>query len=472
MDTTATTLCLFLPYPFTSRRHNLHFNRRFSSPDSRPLFTPVSCFKPRRRTRRKNSLTKLRTTTHHPFDSSPSSSDSNLQTVIELDQVAAEASSLFYSVYYTSRSHLRQFLSSGLDAFDDLRTLIAFDDQNRTLTVSCRRSTVEFVGQLVLLSFVVVFVVKFLVGIVSRLGNKFSSGYTAPVMRRDRSLGGREVVVGTRRSVVARNKGMGKKNNLLGLLDSPVLADTMALNDVSSEISKNGVWGGERLPKWWPPAVPRRNATANRQEYQIEANRLVRALVDNRMSGRDFMEDDIVQLREICRISGVKVSFNTENMRDSFYRASVDFVLNIYSRTPIYPHLIFINGEDGPNFIAGLAEDIGIENVRAARIVSAAVAARMRSYFLQAWALVMQDRHSEANAELLKICHIIQIFPPEKSSPEMEMLTLGLKKVLKVEQRESLMNMFIGICGKDSHSTAAEALGLGEISASGDYKLQ
>lgn len=44
--------------------------------------------------------------------------------------------------------------------------------------------------------------------------------------------------------------------------------------------------------------------------------------------------------------------------------------------------------------------------------------------------------------------------------PEMEMLTLGLKKHLKVEQRESLMNMFTGVCGKDSHRTAAEALGL------------
>lgn len=58
--------------------------------------------------------------------------------------------------------------------------------------------------------------------------------------------------------------------------------------------------------------------------------------------------------------------------------------LGIY-RTPIYPNSVLINGEDGPNFVAGLAEDIGIENIRAARIVSAAVAARMRSCFLQAW---------------------------------------------------------------------------------------
>ncbi|XP_022145227.1 uncharacterized protein LOC111014731 [Momordica charantia] len=453
METTTTTLCHF---PFTPHLHNHHILRGLYSPEPR-FFTTLSCFKPRRRTRRKNKLNKLHTThfpTHSTVDSS--SSDSNLQTVIELDHFAAEASSLFYSVYYSSRSQFRQFLSSGFDAFDDLRTLIAFDDQNRTLTVSCRRSTVEFVGQLVLLSFVVVFVVRVVLGIGSRLRNRFNSGYAAPVVRRDRSLGGREVVVA--RNVVPRDKATAaKKNNLLGLLDTPLAS--MAMADVSDEVS-NGVWVGETLPKWWPPAVPRRISTVNRQEYQIEANRLVRALVDNRMTGRDFMEDDIVQLRQICRISGVKVSFNTENMRDSFYRRSVDFVLNIYSRIPFYSDSILINGEDGRNFVAGLAEDIGIENVRAARIVSAAVAARMRSCFLQAWALVMQDRHSEANAELLKICHIVQIFPPEESSPEMEMLTLGLKKHLKVEQRESLMKMFTGVCGKDSHRTAAEALGL------------
>ncbi|XP_022972103.1 uncharacterized protein LOC111470737 isoform X3 [Cucurbita maxima] len=367
METTP-TLCSFPPYPFTPHRHYRQLRCRIYSPEPRQLFTTLSCFKPRRRPRQKNKLAKFHTI-QSPLESS---SDSKLQTVIEIDQFTAEASSLVYFVYYYSRSQFRQFLSSGLDAFHDLRTLIAFDDQNRTLTVSCRRSTVEFLD----------------------------------------------------------------------------------------EVSRNGAWVGDRLPKWWPPAVPRRISTANRQEYQIEADRLVRALVDSRMSGRDFMEDDILHLRQICRMSGVKVSFNTENMRDSFYRASVDSVFNIYSRTPINPNSVLINGENGPSFLAGLAEDIGIQNTRAARIISAAVAARMRSCFLQAWALVMQDRHSEADAELLKMCHIVQIFPPDESSPEMEMLTLGLKKHLKVEQRECLMNMFISVCGKDSHKTAAEALGL------------
>ncbi|KAG6582057.1 hypothetical protein SDJN03_22059, partial [Cucurbita argyrosperma subsp. sororia] len=443
MDTA--TVRHFVPHPLTPDRHNRRLLLyRLSSPKPQRLFTTISCFNGRRRTRWKNKLQTISITRTPRVPSSSFSSERNFQIAIDIDKVTAEVSFFFYYIYYLSRSKVRRFISSGSDAFDDLRTLVAFDHQNRILTISCRHSTAKFLGQLVLLSIVVHFVVKGLIGIGSSFFKKFSSGHTSPVVRRDRSLGGKEVAVGTGSSVVARGKATASLN----------------LTDVSDEVSKNGVRVGERLPKWWPPAVPRQITTANRQEYQDEANRLVRALVDNRMSGRDFMEDDIVQLRQICRTSGVKVSFNTENMCDSFYRASVDFVLNIYSRTPVPPNSVLINGEDGPNFVAGLAEDIGIENVRAARIVSAAVAARMRSCFLQAWALVMQDRQSEANAELLKICYIIQIFPPEESSPEMEMLTLGLKKHLKVEQRETLMNMFIGVCGKDSHRTAAEALGL------------
>lgn len=46
---------------------------------------------------------------------------------------------------------------------------------------------------------------------------------------------------------------------------------------------------------------------------------------------------------------------------------------------------VHINGEDARDFIAGLAENIGLENTRAAKMVSAAVAAHTRSRILQAW---------------------------------------------------------------------------------------
>lgn len=57
------------------------------------------------------------------------------------------------------------------------------------------------------------------------------------------------------------------------------------------------------------------------------------------------------QLRQICKLSGASVSFGTANVRDSFYRASVDFVLSICSRCffIVFPssfdssvHLVFL----------------------------------------------------------------------------------------------------------------------------------
>lgn len=39
-----------------------------------------------------------------------------------------------------------------------------------------------------------------------------------------------------------------------------------------------------------------------------------------------------MQLRQLCKISGVKVCFDTENARDSFYRAAVNFVIDDCSR--------------------------------------------------------------------------------------------------------------------------------------------
>lgn len=44
-----------------------------------------------------------------------------------------------------------------------------------------------------------------------------------------------------------------------------------------------------------------------------------------------FLWNDI-QLRRVCRIAGVQVSIEPTNTRDSFYRTSVDFVLNACSR--------------------------------------------------------------------------------------------------------------------------------------------
>ena len=55
---------------------------------------------------------------------------------------------------------------------------------------------------------------------------------------------------------------------------------------------------------------------------------------------------------------------------------------------------------------------------------------------------------------------LISIWMDVNNQPEMEMVARSLEKHLKLEQREFLMNLLTGVCGKESKTTLAEALGL------------
>ncbi|XP_031262266.1 uncharacterized protein LOC116120459 [Pistacia vera] len=401
--------------------------RRLSRRPKRTLFNPLS---------NNDKNTK-------PFIK-PSADFENINLVLDFHQISVLSSS--------SKSRLQHILSSAEEAYHDLRTIITLDDNGR-LFVSCRKSSLQLLGGLLLSGFVLVFFFRFLVRLGLGVRDRFGVSKPRVVVRRDRSLGGKEVVVGTEEDV---RRGFNKP------LKNPLAPGRVDDYGVSGRVRKGfQVRKEEKLPQWWPAIVAaEQTLVVDKEEYQREANRLIRAIIDHRTSGQDIMEDEIIQLRRLCRTSGVRVSIDTINTRDSLYRTSVDFVLNVCSRELGEPTSVYIYGEDARQFIAGLADNIGLENTRAARMVSAAVAARTRSCFLQAWALEMQGNHFEAVSELSKICRVLCIFPPKESSPEMEMVARGLEKLLKVEQREYLMNMLVGVCSEESQRTAAEALGL------------
>ncbi|KAJ4723254.1 Phosphoribosylformylglycinamidine synthase [Melia azedarach] len=420
----------------------------------KPKFTsPRLSFPTRRRSRRRPRKI-------HPHDNSNcdydnnyrltklSPDNANINLVLDFNQI---------SILSSSRSKFHLFLSSAKQAYADLTTVVTVDDNCR-LVISCRKSTLEFVGTVLLSAFVLVSVFRVLV----KLGLGFRSRFGVQkrnqvVVRRDRSLGGREVMVGTGGDFV--------KSSFNKVLENPLSDGRVSRPMVTGRVRRGyRVRREVKLPKWWPVQVPvDQTLVVDKEEYQREANRLIRAIIDHRTAGQDIMEDDIIRLRRICRTSGVRVSMETINTRDSLYRTSIDFVLNACSRALSHSPSVEIDGEDAREFVAGLADNIGLENIRAARMVSAAVAARTRSCFLQAWALEMQGNRSEALLELSKICNVFQVFPPEESSPEMEMVAQGLEKLLKFEQREFLMNMLVGVCSDESHRSAAEALGLEHV---------
>ncbi|KAI7729899.1 hypothetical protein M8C21_012932, partial [Ambrosia artemisiifolia] len=437
----------YLPKPF----HNHRYLPK-SSPHHHLTTTTITTFSSLRR-RRHLRRRHPNNNTHIPTNDTVSSPpDSKLHLIIDLHQYIPNKG--YKTLLKTAELEFNNFIQSGNDAVHDLRTLITVDSDRRVM-VSCRKSTVYFLGQLIALSLVTVVTFKVLVklglGFRNLLFRRRSNDGEVVVTRRDRSLGGREVVVSTKKEL--RREGGGSVSPLASVDDS--------ILGYSGSMVKN--WEKVRkkeVPDWWPEARAAPLEGIDKEENQRKANWLIRAIMDYRTSGKDIQEDDIILLRRICRMSGVNVVIDTSNSRDSIYRASVDFTLNTCGRVPSHSTFVQIDGEDAREFIAGLADNIGLERPRAARIVAAAVAARTRSWLLQAWALEMQGKHIEAVDELSKLCLIHRIFPPDEGSPEMEMVARGLEKHLKLEQRVYLLKMLIGVSTEENRRSLVEALGL------------
>lgn len=161
-----------------------------------------------------------------------------------------------------------QFVNSGNDAVNDLRTLITVDS-DRKVVVSCRKSTVYFIGQLIAISLVTVFTFKALVKLGLGFRNLFrgrSNDGGTVVTRRDRSLGGREVVVSTQKE---SKSDFNLSVNPLGIGDELVMSN-------SNAIMKNWEKSKKKLPDWWPDSRPAPLEGIDKEENQRKANWLIR----------------------------------------------------------------------------------------------------------------------------------------------------------------------------------------------------
>ncbi|WVZ97130.1 hypothetical protein U9M48_042685 [Paspalum notatum var. saurae] len=336
---------------------------------------------------------------------------------------------------------LHRLATEAVEAYRDLR-YAARDVGGDRVVLTFRRSSLRFAAGALLWSLAFSVAVRVLLGLA--LGAWWQRGWGsgwwagggaggAVVRRRDRSLGGKEVVVAVSSPPVAT-------------------APTIRAQEPPREIRKMD--SPAKVPDWWPElGTTLMEPGPEMEKWTRLANRMVRGKVDHLS-----LQSRI--LRQLCKISGVNVSFDTGNARDSFYRAAVNFVLDDCSRAVQDISAAKINGESPRNFLAGLASNIGLDKFRAATVVRASVAARTRTCFLQSWALEIQGKRPEALDELAKICRIHYIFPPEDNSAEMEMLAAGLEKNLQVAERVHLLSLYRSACPRGNFKTAAEALGL------------
>ncbi|KAG8067766.1 hypothetical protein GUJ93_ZPchr0005g15687 [Zizania palustris] len=211
---------------------------------------------------------------------------------------------------------LHRLAAEADEAYRDLSSAVRVVGGDRVV-LSFRRSSLRFAAAALLWSLALSAAAWALLGLALRawqrrgLGRGWWDGVggAAVVTRRDRSMGGKEVVVA---------------------VSSPVAAPVSRVPEPAREVRREPQ---ARVPDWWPElGMEVVNQGPGMEKWARLANRLVRAIIDNRISGRDYRYDDAIQLRQLCKISGVKVSFDMVNARDSFYRAATNFVLDDCSR--------------------------------------------------------------------------------------------------------------------------------------------
>lgn len=111
------------------------------------------------------------------------------------------------------------------------------------------------------------FVFGFAIRVLVKLGSAFKGSFQGKpklVVRRDRSLGGKEVVVAVDN---IRSSSRDSKSSIASSgQDSP-----------SNSIPRNlQLRAQSKLPKWWPTSLPSQSLDVDKEGYQRVANRLVR----------------------------------------------------------------------------------------------------------------------------------------------------------------------------------------------------
>ncbi|KAG6553406.1 hypothetical protein Mapa_005141 [Marchantia paleacea] len=354
----------------------------------------------------------------------------------------------------------KDFADEGVEAWRELRNSVRVQ-KDRRVVIAVKRSTINFAGKVLLWSVLGTVFMKLLIYAMReyRWGWEDSSRPRRAV--RDRSLGGREVVLG---SGFKAREGISRKRNLSSTrVFNPLdgVESSRSEKVLRSKRDRGAVTKTARLPGWWPASfMPPSPSIITRQNADEKAHSLLQGIMQKRLIGYDFAFEDMIELRQLCKTAGIKVKFDTPNTRDTFYRDAINYVLLACCSDTGGESMSEFGSEDGVSFIAGLASNIGLEDDRAATMVNAAVAARTRAGFLQVRALQLQGKFRESDEELVKITRMHSYFQPDSDSPEMELVARGLESQFNTEGKLELLKAYEKMGGSKTRRVAEEALGL------------
>ena len=283
---------------------------------------------------------------------------------------------------------------------------------------------------------------------------------------RDRSLGGRLVRVApeeprTASDASAHWKRTGARATAAG--SSPLASE----DEVAAAAKRAAASGAEDAeddataptPAWWSEQRPTVVGAARRVAGAAEARAAFARLNAARVGGRDYDPTDFVALRIGCADAGaaLEASVNGVTARESLFRGAVDASL-VAAAGGAAP----LAGLSPGVLLTGLAGDLHIRRRRAAQLVAAATAARLRGGLLDCLAQLRRGEQLPTMMELSALGALLRALPMAPAAPELELVAAGLAPRATVTEREQLMALCAAATGDDADvsRTLREALGL------------
>lgn len=277
---------------------------------------------------------------------------------------------------------------------------------------------------------------------------------------KDRSLGGKEIFVeaedyaGSSVASDEKTKRWRKALDLPGAspLDDPNLRSE---STYGAKPASAAVPTLQEPPTWWETSPPAYVPEAQREARQRQSQMVLKRVLDKRLAGKDIDEFDLLELRQSCQDNNTVVKIPQESIRDSVYRTAVDVVLTVAARGTT------VVGSSTPRrFVCGLAEDLAIAETRAADMLRAGQAAKVRGLLLSAAASIRKGDDIECIMTMRQVTAVFSPFPPPPRTPEMEMVAAALEPMSSTTERDQLLATFIAYGGADFEYLGRECLGI------------
>ncbi|GIL60426.1 hypothetical protein Vafri_15018 [Volvox africanus] len=276
----------------------------------------------------------------------------------------------------------------------------------------------------------------------------------------DRSLGGRKVWVPdsssfagpTSATSLSEKAGRSLKDEEFDRLASFAAAARTASSSSETTTSSSGAFS---LPSWWDPPPVLYASAAKKAARAEEAARLLSRLESAKVAGRDYELDDIRALRRACQDGHVSVKPKTVGGRDAIYRTAVEAAVEAAQSR----NSDILDGVSPPRWVAGVAEDLNMEDQRAVGIVAAVAASAVRARLLDAVTCLRTGNTSEAVYALARMASLLELLPVlQTGAVQVEAVASSLRDRSSVSERQMLFHLLAQLY-EEGAEVAAELLG-------------